>query len=112
MSAPTEEEIRAAIARQWGGEIGRDFQDAFTGCQMLGDGLFDLDDMRPSEQECLDELTYHAIEPIRNQAQRQVNEAIVAAILDFAAEHPDAPRAKVARAPQGVVPRENSGGRP
>jgi hypothetical protein len=93
MTAPTEEEIRAAIAREWGRDIGRDFHDAFTGCQLLGDSLFDWDDMRPSEQERLNELTHSAVDPIRADAQRRINEALVSAGLSFAAEYPDAPRA-------------------
>jgi hypothetical protein len=99
MSAPTEEEIRAAIARQWGAlpPVGTtphvEFEDAFTYCTSLADGLYDLDDLRESEVDRLNELTFAAVDPIRDDARLRINEALVSAALTFAAEHPDAPRA-------------------
>jgi ADP-ribosylglycohydrolase len=100
MSAPTEEEIRAALAREWGTPHGGyglpiegTFSDAFTLTQCLLDGLFDTSDLRESEQTRLDELTDAAVSPIRDDATRRINEAMVAAALTFALEHPSAPRA-------------------
>jgi hypothetical protein len=99
MSAPTEEEIRAAIAREWGKRspnlpsIEVRFSDVFTTCANLKDSLYDLDDLRESEIDRLDELVVDAIRPIRDDARRRINEAVVAATLQFGREHPDAPRA-------------------
>ncbi len=91
-TAPTEEEIRAAIARAWGArEV--EFSDAFTHCMTLLDDLYDQDDLRPSEDARLGELVTPAIDLIRDETQRRINEALVSAALAFAAEHPDAPRA-------------------
>jgi len=100
MSAPTEEEIRAAIAREWGNRpptgpsIDVNFADAFTHCMTLPDSLYDFDELRESEVDRLNELMFAAVNPIRDDARRQVNEALVSAALTFAAEHPDAPRAE------------------
>ena len=108
VTAPTEEEIRAAIAREWGR---RPFRDSITGqptglpieghysdgvgaCVGLLDDLYDRDDLRKSEQDRLDELVYQAVDTIRDETRHRINEAIVAAALAFAAEHPDAPRAE------------------
>ena len=99
MSAPTEEEIRAAIARGWtdrpptGTPIDLAFSDTFTRCMTLLDGLYDLDDLRDSELGRLIVLTEQAVQPIRDETRRQINEALVSAALAFGAEHPDAPRA-------------------
>jgi hypothetical protein len=99
MSAPTEEEIRAAIAREWGARppagppIDLQFSDGLGVCQTLVDGLYDLDDLRESEVDRLNELTFAAVDPIRDDARLRINEALVSAALTFAAEHPDAPRA-------------------
>lgn len=99
MSAPTEEEVRAAIAREWGAwppvgpTIDLEFSDGIGRCASLADGLYDMDDLRQSEIDRLNALTFEAIDPIRQETRRQINEALVAAALAFAAEHPDAPRA-------------------
>jgi hypothetical protein len=99
-TAPTEEEIRAAIAREWtdrpptGPTIEVDFSDAFTRCTGLLDGLYDLDDLRDSELGRLLVLTSQAIDPIREEARRQINSALGYVALTFAAEYPDAPRAR------------------
>ena len=100
-TAPTEEEIRAAIARGWGARHGvhglpieGTFSDAFTLTQCLLDGLFDTSDLRESEQTRLDELTFAAVSPIRFDARLRINAALVSAALAFAAEYPDAPRVR------------------
>lgn len=98
MTAPTEEEIRAAIAREWGkrrqgqANIARDFSDALTGAQLLLEDLYDTDDFRKAEGARFDTLAYEAIRPIRDAAAQAVVEAMVRAGLQFAAEYPDAPR--------------------
>jgi hypothetical protein len=98
-TAPTEEEIRAAIARQWGvrppnpPSIEIQFSDGIGATMRLLDGLFGTEDFRDSELERLDELVEGAVDPIRDDARRRINEALVATALTFAAEHPDAPRA-------------------
>lgn len=108
MSAPTEEEIRAAIAREWGRQprqdsvtgrptglpIGGVYSDGVGACLGLLDRLYNLDDLRKSECDRLDELVYAAVDPIRDETQRRINEALVSAALAFAAECPDAPRAE------------------
>ena len=100
MSAPTEEEIRAAIAREWGARrpnppsVEIQFSDGIGACMLLLDGIFDTEDFRVSELARLDELLDLAVNPIRDECRRQVNEALVSAALTFAAEHPDAPRAR------------------
>jgi hypothetical protein len=58
----------------------------------LLDGLYDQDDLRDSERDRLDELAFAAVDPIRDDARRRINEALVVAGLAFAAERPDAPR--------------------
>ena len=99
MSAPTEEEIRAAIAREWGRRlpnrvpIETDFSDGIGGCMLLLDGIFDTGDFRDSELARLDGLAGETINLIRDDCRRRINEALVSAALTFAAEHPDAPRA-------------------
>jgi hypothetical protein len=92
VSAPTEEEIRASIAREWTGRIDSIFSDGFGECEGLLEGLYDIADLRPSEQDRLDQLVAAAVDPIRADARRRINEALVAAALAFAAEYPNAPR--------------------
>jgi hypothetical protein len=107
VNVPTEEEIRAAIAREWGVQPGQDsvtgdpvglpieveFSDGVGATMRLLDGLFDVNDLRDSEEERLNELVYAAVDPIRDETRRRIDEAVVSAALAFAAEHPDAPRA-------------------
>lgn len=96
--SPTEEEIRAGIAREWGRRppVGVStaivFSDAFSGVQLLLDGIWDVEDMRESEVHELNLLTAAAIRPIRDRVQREVFDALVQAGIAFAADHPDAPR--------------------
>jgi hypothetical protein len=69
------------------------FSDGVGATMLLLDGLFDLEDLRESEIARLDALADLAVRSIRDDARRRINEALVAAALTFAAEHPDAPRA-------------------
>jgi hypothetical protein len=97
-TAPTEEEIRAALARAWatpppnGSSAGAEFTDAFTHLASLVDAPYDLDDLRESELERLDELIGASMVGVRDQAHRAAIEVLVEAIAAFAAEHPEAPR--------------------
>lgn len=98
-AAMTEEDARAAVARGWGkrppvGMSASDvLSDAFNDVQAIADYAFDLEDLRESEIERLDELTHAAIEPIEHEARRQASEALVRVLLLFRDEHPDAPLA-------------------
>lgn len=101
MTAPTEEEIRATLARTWTRDhpTGRSplfqwdlgFNDGFLG---MATAPWDVEDLRDSELERLDELAIEALRPIREAAERAAIESLVGAMLQFAAEHPDAPRAR------------------
>ena len=101
MSAPSEEEIRAALAREWkrshqpwppSPELEWDLGwNRFAG---MGDEVFDLEEFRPSEVERLDSLRHDATAPLRAEIERRLTDAVVSAILAFAAEYPDAPRAQ------------------
>jgi hypothetical protein len=99
VTAPTEEEIRAEIARGWnerppvGPTPHVSFEDGFTYCLSLAEGLYDSEDFRRAEQVRFDQLMYEPVERIRVAARHDLEEAIVSAALAFAAEHPDAPRA-------------------
>lgn len=98
MGAPTEAEIRAAID-----EANPDFGELvyeFTRCVSYADPgtrgfayeprLYE--DLRPSERERLEALlseVYDLEEPVL----KMIEDRVVAAVLTFAAEYPDAPRA-------------------
>lgn len=96
---PSEEEVRAAIARAWhqrppaGVSIDVLFSDAFTPMPGLLEGLWDPEELRPAERDRLLELAVARLDAIEADAHRRIVEALVAAALAFAAEHPDAPRA-------------------
>jgi len=90
---PTEAEIRAALVdgpTGWG-----TWEDGWSALMTALDDLYETDDFRKSEQARLDELVPGRVEPIRDRARREVREAIVEAGLQFAREHPDAPRSRV-----------------
>jgi hypothetical protein len=100
VSALTEEEIRAELARAWHrpypNRVTPEFQwdlgfnDGFMG---MGTAPWDLDDMRDSEIEDLDSLVDAALRPIRVECERRAIDALVGAMLEFTASHPDVPRA-------------------
>jgi hypothetical protein len=102
MTAPTEEEIRASLARAWtrpypaAGSPEMGWSDGFNnGFLGMSTAPWDLDDMRDSEIACLDELTDTALRPIQEECERAAIEALVGAMVRFAERYPDAPRAKV-----------------
>lgn len=96
----TDEDARAAVARGWGrrppvGLSADDvLSDAFSGVAAIAHTAFDLDDLRDSELERLDELAYDAIQAIRDDVRWRASEALVGVLLAFTGEHPDAPRAR------------------
>jgi hypothetical protein len=90
MTAPTEQEIREAIeADQYAWS---ELSDAFTALAGTLDRLYDTEDLRKSELECLDGAASDALDAIRERVKADATEAIVAAGLTFARAHPDAPR--------------------
>jgi hypothetical protein len=96
MTAPTEQEIREAIDKaEVALRLDNAVGDAIYEAQQLLTDLWATDDLRPSEQKALDE----AIEPIYARGTAHlapfIVEELVAAGRRFAAEHPDAPRAKI-----------------
>ena len=105
MSTPTEEEIRAALARAWtaprnpitfnaSAESGID--NAVSALMSLHDGLHDWGDMRQTETDRLDvimEEEFCSVSEMIAAASVAAIEAIVRAELRFWSEFPDAPRA-------------------
>lgn len=97
MTAPTDAEIQDAIEAAFADNgtlnIRGQIQDAFgIGASAL-DGLYDLEDLRASELEALDEALYGIIRPIRDRAIAELYAGLVSAAVTFARAHPDAPRA-------------------
>ncbi len=114
MTAPTEAEIRAAIAdrmrkypndnprQKLAGAVDQAF-DAVGYIDLDEEGQYDWGtqalsdlwaDLRPSEVERLHELIAEAKRRALDAAWAVIAEQVVAAGLAFAAEYPDAPRAK------------------
>jgi hypothetical protein len=100
MSAPTEEEIRAELARGWSHvppnrvPAEAEWDNAFLAASMVLNGLYDLEDMRKSEIEAMDALSGAVVDPIRDRVRAEINEALVSAMVRFAAERPHIPRAR------------------
>ena len=98
IQVPSDEEIRAHIARAWrrrppaGPSAEVSWEDGWDDLQQIADDLFDLDDIRESELTRLTELVRGALEPVRFEARRAVNDALVDALRTFLVEHPGAPR--------------------
>lgn len=95
---PTEEDVRAHLARAWtahhaNGWPEDEWETAWSSFEGMAATIYDLDDIRESELDRLDQLTRAAIRPLRDEARRLATEALVDALAAFAAEHPDAPRA-------------------
>lgn len=97
-TAPTEAEIRDHIHRSFDQEhatASRDYIAWLDGWTALGgviESLWDVSDLRPSEQERMDILIDNAITKIRTTAQTEVERALRDAAVKFASEYPDAPR--------------------
>jgi hypothetical protein len=119
MTAPSEEEIRAAFARAWRARstsissyrptIAVEWSDAWTHVGALVDSVYDIRDMRPSEATELDEATSTAIAALRERVTREFIDALVGVALRFGAAHPEAPRVDpVARSlEQGTIANGN-----
>lgn len=99
MTAPTEAEIRAIVTTaieheplDWTIPIRHELAEAIVECGGRLDRLYDIDDMRESERDALDRIVDEALVPIKKRVGRELEAAIIAAGLRFAAEYPDAPR--------------------
>ena len=98
MSAPDEAEIRAAIIERWtaprvgGLSLAGEFADAFGTITAAADGLWKVDDFRPSELDRYDGLLSAATTRVRRAAETMLLDAVIAALTVFAAEYPEAPR--------------------
>jgi hypothetical protein len=100
MSAPSEatslDEWRAIYTAVTGANDGTlnaagQLSDAVTMYHVAAEDLFT--DLRPSEEQELQNAVHDALDPVRARFTAELIEAGAAAALTFAAEHPDAPRA-------------------
>jgi hypothetical protein len=93
MTAPTEEEIRAAVDKKLR-EFYLDAESAITAgtCDMLG--LYDTPELRQSELDDWDELM-HPVRPsvLLATLMEQLRVYLTDAAVGYARAHPDAPRA-------------------
>ena len=93
-----EAEIRAAIRARWtrspdvGLSLAGEFSDAIGAALGAVHGLWETADFRPSELDRYDALLSAAGTMARRAAEAILLEAIVDALVVFAAEHPAAPR--------------------
>ena len=91
--------IRAAIYGRWARprdgrlSLAAEFSDAVGVAVSATDRLWDTADFRPSELDRYDALLSSAATTVRRSAEASILEAIVAALVVFAAERPDALRA-------------------
>jgi hypothetical protein len=113
VTAPTEQEIREVVRRRiadWPDDNPiNPLRDALYGLTTMlsytapepdedpeeadGDDLWE--DLRPREWRLLNEIREETINRAQTRALAVITEEIVAGALDFAAEYPHAPRAKV-----------------
>ena len=109
MAAPTEKEIRGAIARLLergmimaptvGEQSDYPLEDLFVfdiWCAIIAaaEDAFDWKEFRPSEKDRFDTLANEATARWYARALPDLVKEVTAAALQFTAEHPDAPRAK------------------
>jgi hypothetical protein len=96
--APSEAEVRVWISERW--EAPRDgrlslageFADAFGTITAAADGLWNVNDFRPSELDRYDDLFSEATIRVRRAAEAMLLDAVIEAMTMFAAEYPEAPR--------------------
>ena len=98
MVAPGEAEVRAAVIERWqaprvgGLSLAGEFADAFGTITAAADGLWNTDDFRPSELDPYDGLMSAATTRVRRATEAMLLDAVIAALIIFAAEYPEAPR--------------------
>ena len=98
MAAPSEAEVRAAVIQRWraprvgGLSLAGEFADAFGTITAAADGLWQTDDFRPSELDHWDQWLSEATTRVRRAAEAMLLDAVIAALIVFAAEYPEAPR--------------------
>jgi len=96
--APSEAEVRAWIIERWtaprvgGLSLAGEFADAFGTITAAADGLWNVDDFRPSELDRYDGLLSEATTRVRRAAETMLLDAVIEALITFAAEYPEAPR--------------------
>jgi len=69
-----------------------EFADAFGTITAAADGLWNVDEFRPSELDRYDGLLSAATTRVRREAEATLLDAVTAALTVFAAEYPEAPR--------------------
>ena len=69
-----------------------EFADAFGTITAAADGLWNVDEFRPSELDRYDGLLSAATTRVRQAAEATLLDAVIAALISFAAEYPEAPR--------------------
>ena len=98
MGAPGETEVRAAVIERWqaprdgGLSLAGEFADAFGTITAAAGGLWNVDDFRPSELDRYDGLLSEATTRVRRAAETMLLDAVIEALITFAAEYPEAPR--------------------
>src|SRR5450756_928102 len=96
--APSEAEVRASIIEWWTAprdgclSLAGEFADAFGTITAAADGLWNVDDFRPSELDRYDGLLSVAAVRVRREAEATLLDAVIEALISFAAEYPEAPR--------------------
>jgi hypothetical protein len=96
--APSGAEVRAAIIERWQApragrlSLAGEFADAFGTITAAADGLWNVDDFRPSELDRYDGLISAATTRVRRTAEAMLLDAVIEALISFAAEYPEAPR--------------------
>jgi len=96
--APGETEVRASIVERWtaprvgGLSLAGEFADAFGTITAAADGLWNVDDFRRSELDRYDGLMSAATTRVRREAEATLLDAVIAALISFVAEFPEAPR--------------------
>jgi hypothetical protein len=96
--APSEAEVRATIIECWAApregrrSLAGEFADAFGTITAAADGLWNVDDFRPSELDRYDGLMSAATVRVRQAAETMLLDAVIEALIVFAAEFPEAPR--------------------
>lgn len=98
MGAPAEAEVRAHVLAAWHAprpgrlSLAGEFADAFGTITAAADGLWAVDDFRPSEADRCDALLSEATVRVRRIAEAQLLDAVIDALVAFAIAYPDAPR--------------------